>query len=378
MSGERAPPNGRLAVQPVTLEDYRALARESVPLDIFDYVDGGAGDEVTVRANRRDFDELLLLPLCLRDVSSPALAVTLFGQEMQFPVGYSPTALHQLVHVDGEFATARAAAALRIPMIVSVMSSIPLEEVVTRSDNNTLWLQLYFFKDRELTKHLVRRAEQVGCKAIVISLGCPVPGRRDRNLRNEFRLPQTVSAANFRRTERTDFNSPIHSLEGAELDSSATWQDLLWLCDFTVLPVVVKGLMNPRDVEPTLKCGASAIMVSNHGGRQLDTTASTIRVLPEFSAAIAGRIPLFVDSGFRRGTDVLKAIILGADCVFLGRPVMWALAAAGEQGVSAMTTLLHNELHVAMQLTGCASIAELRAQGQSLLRQSRPSSVHDD
>ncbi|MEQ1854262.1 MAG: alpha-hydroxy acid oxidase, partial [Chthoniobacteraceae bacterium] len=239
MSGERAPPNGRLAVQPVTLEDYRALARESVPLDIFDYVDGGAGDEVTVRANRRDFDELLLLPLCLRDVSSPALAVTLFGQEMQFPVGYSPTALHQLVHVDGEFATARAAAALRIPMIVSVMSSIPLEEVVTRSDNNTLWLQLYFFKDRELTKHLVRRAEQVGCKAIVISLGCPVPGRRDRNLRNEFRLPQTVSAANFRRTERTDFNSPIHSLEGAELDSSATWQDLLWLCDFTVLPVVV-------------------------------------------------------------------------------------------------------------------------------------------
>jgi (S)-2-hydroxy-acid oxidase/4-hydroxymandelate oxidase len=350
------------------LEDYRTLARAAIPPDVFDYIDGGAGDEITCRANRCDLDRLSLLPLCLRDVSAPQLATRALGRSIPFPIGFSPTAFHRLVHPDGEVATARAAKALDMPMIVSAMSSVALDEIAAQSSNANLWLQTYIFADRELTRQLVRRAERAGFKAIVVSLGCPVPGRRDRNLRNAFRLPAGIWAANFGRSDEVDSNNPIYSAAGVELDASATWQDIAWLRDVTALPIVAKGLMNPRDIAPALELQLSGIMVSNHGGRQLDTTVSTIRVLPEIAAAVAGRVSLFVDSGFRRGTDVLKALALGADAVFLGRPVMWALAAGGEQGVCAMAKLLVEELRVAMQLAGCAAIAEARRDAPYLLR----------
>jgi len=219
-----------------------------------------------------------------------------------------------------------------------------------------------------LTRQLVERAEQAGFKAIVVSLGCPVPGKRDRNIRVGFRLPDEVTAANFERSDRIDFNNPIHSVAGAELDPSLTWRDIAWLRGVTALPIIAKGLMSPLDVPPALELQLSAIMVSNHGGRQLDTTASTISVLPEIAEAVAGRVPLFVDSGFRRGTDVLKALALGADGVFLGRPVMWALAAGGEPGVVAAANLLLEELRVAMQLAGCPGIAQARRDAPYLLR----------
>jgi isopentenyl diphosphate isomerase/L-lactate dehydrogenase-like FMN-dependent dehydrogenase len=253
-------------------------------------------------------------------------------------------------------------------MIASAMSSIALEEIAVQSGHENLWLQIYIFKDRELTGALVARAERAGFKAIVVTLGCPVPGRRDRNVRNRFRLPADVSAANFAQGDRVDFNNPIHSVAGAELDPSLTWRDLEWLRGVTSLPIIVKGVMNPRDVAPVLDLHLSGIMVSNHGGRQLDTTVSTIRILPEIAGAVAGRVPLFVDSGFRRGTDVLKAIALGADGVFLGRPVMWALAVGGEAGVTDAINLLVEELRIAMQLAGCASIADVRRDATHLLR----------
>jgi (S)-2-hydroxy-acid oxidase/4-hydroxymandelate oxidase len=356
------------SIEPVTLEDFRALARASIPPAVFDYIDCGAGDELTYRANRRDLDRLSLLPLCMRDVSAPELAMAVLGHSFRFPIGLSPTAFHRLVHRDGEVAAARAAGALDVPMIVSAMSSISLEEIARESGNDNLWLQIYLFRDRELTMELVRRAERAGFKAIVVTLGCPVPGKRDRNIRNGFRLPDDVSAANFTRSGRVDFNNPIYSVAGADLDPSLTWQDIAWLRGVTRLPIIAKGVMNPHDVAPSLELQLSGIMVSNHGGRQLDTTVSTISILPEIVEGVAGRVPVFVDSGFRRGTDVLKALALGADGVFLGRPVMWALAVRGEAGVAGAVRLLAEELRVAMQLAGCTSAADARRVAAHLLR----------
>lgn len=355
---------------PVSLDDYRYLAQRILARDVFDYIDGGAGDEITLRRNRQDLDELKLLPLCLRNVSVLNLSSCLLGSPLQMPIGFSPTAFHRLVHSDGEIASARAAMTLGIPMIVSSMSSMTIEDIAIRSGHDNLWFQTYLFRDRTVTSQLVCRAQNAGYKAIVVTLGCPVPGLRDRNIRNSFRLPEDVSAANFEQSLDVDvhFNNPIHSINGAEIDAAATWEDLMWLNGVTSLPIVVKGLMNPLDVNPALECRASAIMVSNHGGRQLDTALSTIRALPEIAASVAGRVPVVVDGGFRRGIDVLKALALGADTVFIGRPVLWALAQGGQQGVLAMARLLIDELTISMQLVGCSSISEMRKALPHLLR----------
>jgi (S)-2-hydroxy-acid oxidase/4-hydroxymandelate oxidase len=356
------------AATPVVLQDYGRLARNSMPIEIAEYIDSGAGDEITCRANRRDFERISVLPICLRDVSAPTLAIDMLGQSFQFPIGFSPTAFHKLVHPEGEIAAARVAKALNIPMILSAMSSVALEEVAEKCGSRNLWMQTYVFKDRQLTKELVRRAERAGFKAIVVSVGCPVPGKRDRNIRSRFRLPAHVSAANFGTVDRFDFNNPIYSVAGAELDASLTWKDIAWLRELTALPLVVKGLMNFRDVPSALEVGVSAIMVSNHGGRQLDTTASTISVLSDIAKVTAGRTPIFVDSGFRRGTDVLKALALGADGVFLGRPVMWALAVDGDKALTAAVNLLVDELRIAMQLAGCPGIHDARRDASHFLR----------
>jgi (S)-2-hydroxy-acid oxidase/4-hydroxymandelate oxidase len=350
------------------IDDYRTLAKATLPRSIFDYIDGGAGDEVTRRANRHDLQGIRLRPLCLRDVGEIDLSSHLLGHQFRIPVGFSPTGLHRLVHDRGEVSAARAAGKLDLPMVVSSMSSIPLEEIARQSGNQNLWFQTYVFKDRGLTKDLIRRAEQAGYACIVVTLGCPVVGRREKNIRNRFVLPDGVTAANFGRTGMTVHNNPIHSAAGAELDPSVTRQDIAWLRDSTNLPIVLKGIMNSLDVPVALDLGAAGLVVSNHGGRQLDTTESTIRALPDIVAAVDGRVPVLVDGGFRRGTDVLKAIALGASAVLLGRPVMWALAVAGREGVIDAFSLLAEELRLAMQLVGCANFDHLRRDAAGILR----------
>jgi isopentenyl diphosphate isomerase/L-lactate dehydrogenase-like FMN-dependent dehydrogenase len=362
------PPIGGEPLRPIVLDDYRALARTLLPAAVFDYIDSGAGDEVTCRVNRRDLDGLMLVPLCMRDVSAPTLTMDVLGRSFRVPIGFSPTAFHRLVHADGEIATANAAKALSVPMIVSSMSSVSLEEIAASSGHDDLWLQTYIFKDRGVTRELVARAECAGYKAIVVTLGCPVPGKRDRNLRSGSFASAGVTAANFSCTNWLALNDPIRAATGAELDPSLTWRDLAWLRQLTALPIIAKGVMNPRDVAPIIDMELAGVIVSNHGGRQLDTTASTISMLPEIAAAIAGRLPLFIDSGFRRGTDVLKALALGADGVFLGRPVVWALAAGGSVGVITAIELLVTELRIAMQLAGCPGVAEARRDAPQLLR----------
>lgn len=348
--------------------DLRALAQHSLSETVFDYIDSAAGEERTAARNEADLAAIEFRPLCLRDVHSTNLTTSLFGSEIAVPIGFSPTAFHRLVHPDGEVATARAAIELKIPMIVSSMSSVSLEEVAASSRNANLWFQTYIFSDRHVTKDLVCRAQEAGYRTITVTIGAPVAGLRDRNIRNRFTLPEKVTAANFRRNETIVHNNPIHSFEGAELDLRATWRDIEWLRQQTDLPVLVKGLMNPADVIPAIQSGASGIVVSNHGGRQLDGTESTIAVLPDIVSAVDGRLPILIDSGFRRGVDIAKALALGADTVLLGRPVMWALAAGGTPGIVASMKNLADELKVTMQLLGCNSLIDLRKNASYLLR----------
>ncbi|RKP52458.1 alpha-hydroxy acid oxidase [Trinickia fusca] len=352
----------------VLLDDYQALAKGRLPKAVFDYIEGWAGDGLTYRANRADFDRLSLLPLTMRDVSQPDLTATYLGRTSKLPLGFSPSAFHQLAHPSGEIASAQAAHAADIPMIVSAMSSFALEDIAARVQGGRLWLHVYLFKSREVTRELVARAEAAGFEAISVGLGCPALGKRPMNLRNRFTLPEGIRAANFALRSTTDFNNPISALAHAELDPSVTWRDIRSLCEATRLPVIGKGIMNARDVAPALDAGLAGLMVSNHGGRQLDGSLSTIRALADIVEAVSKRVPVFIDGGVRRGTDVLKALALGADAVFMGRPVLWALNAGGEQGVAGMVRLLADELRLGLQLSGCRSPAEARHEAQSLLR----------
>lgn len=337
-----------------------------MPRAIFDYLDGGAGNEATVRANRRDLEACELLPLVMRDVSKPDLGTRLLGRNLPFPLGFSPTALHRLVHPEGEVASARGVHAAGLPLSISSMSSVAIEDVAAGSGHDNLWFQTYMFKDPAVAPALIARAEAAGCKAVMITVGCPVMGTRDRNLRNRFELPPSVTPAHFERTATQDHNNPIASFHGADIDAAATWKDIASLAGRTRLPLLVKGIMNPADVVPALDAGAAGLVVSNHGGRQLDTTASTISALPRIAASLDGRAALLVDSGFRRGTDVLKALALGADAVLIGRPLLWALAVGGAAGITEAVGRIGAELRVAMQLAGCPTLASLRQNAGTL------------
>lgn len=344
----------------LNLDQVRLLAKQRLPRDVFDYLDGGAGREVTQARNEQDIDAISLCPLVMRDVSKVDISTTVLDVKLRIPIAISPMALHRLVHPHGEIATAAAARQLQIPFTVSAMSSLAIEEIANGSGHANLWFQTYLYRDRALARDLAKRAKAAGCRAIVITVGCPTMGYRDRNLANRFTLPADVSAAHFERTSQVDHNNPIGSFPGAKIDDSATWKDIGDFCKEVGLPVIVKGIMNVADVEPAIDAGVSAIIVSNHGGRQLDTTVSTISVLSAISKALNFRVPLMVDSGFRRGTDVLKALAFGADAVLIGRPLLWALAVGGVQGVVDAISRLEEELRVAMQLIGCADIADLR------------------
>lgn len=348
--------------------ELRALAERQLGRPVFDYIDSAAGEERTAEYNEKDLDRLRFRPLCLRSVGSPQIATSLLGYGIDAPLGFSPTAFHRMVCPEGEIATARAAYELNVPMIVSSMSSIPLEAIAKESRHPCLWFQTYLFADRGVTRELIRRAKDANYKAIVLTIGCPVPGLRYRNIRNQFTLPDGITAANFQRNATTVHNNPIHSFRGAELDPDATWSDIEWLRQQSNLPIVVKGLINPVDVAPAIASGVAGLIVSNHGGRQLDGTDSTIAVLPEIASAVDRRISVAIDSGFRNGTDVLKALTLGADAVFLGRLVMWALASNGAPGVILAFRQLLVELKLSMQLLGCRSITDLRSNPTVVVR----------
>lgn len=299
----------------------------------------------------------------LRDVSSRSCSTTVLGQEISTPIMVAPMAFQRLAHPDGELATARAATAVGTIMLVSTLATSSIEEVASVADGN-LWFQLYVYKDRAVTRSLVERAEAAGYKALVFTVDSPILGRRERDVRNGFHLPDGFHASNLVPAGIDVLpgqigDSGLAHYIASLYDQSLSWQDVEWLRSITKLPVLVKGILRADDAKLAVKYGAAGIIVSNHGGRQLDTGPATIDVLARVADAVAGSAEIFVDGGIRRGTDVLKAIALGARAVLLGRPVLWGLAAEGECGVRKVLEMLREEFDLAMALSGCSNLQEI-------------------
>ncbi|HVT38665.1 MAG TPA: alpha-hydroxy acid oxidase [Gemmatimonadaceae bacterium] len=348
------------------LEEFEASAATCLPRMVFDYFAGGAGDEVSLRTSRSAWDGIALRYRVLRDVSERSLAVTVLGDALAWPVLIAPMAFQRLAHPDGELATVRAAGAIGAGMILSTLATTSIEEVRAAAPG-PLWFQLYIDRDRGLSRALVERAERAGCTALVLTADTPLLGRRERDVRNGFHVPDDTPVPNLYGDPRATL-ADARGLTGASAlarfvdeswDTSISWRDLAWLRSITALPILVKGIVRGDDARLALEHGAAGVIVSNHGGRQLDTAIPTARALPEVADAMAGAGALLVDGGIRRGTDVLKALALGAQAVLLGRPVLWGLALGGEQGVRRVLELLRDECSLALALAGCCSPAEL-------------------
>ena len=343
--------------EPINLEEFEPLARARLDPAVYDYYAGGAEDEVTVRGNREAFRRIPLRYRVLVDVARVDTSASLLGQTLAFPVIVAPTALHRLADADGEKATARAAAAAGTIFTLSTVSSVPLEDVSASAPTGARWFQLYCYERREDTEALVARAERAGFRALVLTVDLPLLGRRERDLRRRFEVPAFAAPAHPPRQPRAAGGQwPLSSIVG---EPSLSWSDLAWLRGATKLPLILKGIVRGDDAARAVDEGAAAIWVSNHGGRQLDTAIATADALPEVVAAVRGRVPIVVDGGIRRGTDVVKALALGANAAAVGRPVLWGLAAGGEAGVVSVLRMLREELALAMALSGCRAVSEI-------------------
>jgi len=344
----------------VSLRDYERRFHERVTPAIAAYIAGYGADGITQRDNQAAFERIRLMPRALVDMSQASARSELFGMPLDYPILIAPTAYHKLVHGDGELATVHAASLTRTWMTVSTQSSVTMEDVA-RQSTTTLWFQLYLQPRRDDTLRLVRRAEDSGYSALVLTIDAAVNGIRNVEQRAGFQLPEGVSAVNLAgfpppETHDGTHGSPVFR---GMLRHAPTWQDVAWLCSQTRLPVLVKGVLNPADVRPALQAGVSGIIVSNHGGRTLDTVPATIDALPAVVQAAHGQVPVLLDGGIRRGTDIAKAIALGAKAVLVGQPILHALAVGGMPGVAHMLTMLQAELEVAMALLGCPRLAAL-------------------
>lgn len=347
----------------LNLFEYERAAAKRLPEPALGYLSGGANDEVTVRANREAFDSLAIRYRTMIDVSARSLSTSVLGTPVALPVLIAPTAMQRLAHADGECATARAAKRLDTVMIVSTTATVGLGDVRAASDA-PMWFQCYIYRDRGVTQALLESARDVGYQAIVLTVDAPMLGRRERDVRHGFHLPVGLRLPNAELAGEGELpelagDSSLSKHLARTHDSALTPKDVSWIRDVTGLPVIVKGIVRGDDAKRALDHGASAIAVSNHGGRQLDTAIAAIRALPEVVAAVAERVEVYVDGGVRRGTDVIKALALGARAVLVGRPVLWGLAVNGEEGVVDALSLLREEIDLAMALCGCRSIAEI-------------------
>ena len=347
----------------INLFDYEAAAQGNLSEMLWNFYAGGAWDEMTVRDNHTAFSQVWLRPSILNNVSQRDLQVSVLARKLRFPIAISPSAFHRLAHPNGELATVRAAASLGTLMAVSTFSNNSLEEIAIARDRVNklapLWFQLYPLRDRGLLRSLVQRAQTAGYTAICVTVDTAVSGRRERDLRTPLIPPADMVLGNFAAYPlQMDAHSLIQYVTN-QIDSSFNWEDVRWLRSITPLPIVLKGILRGDDAAKAVDYGVAGVFVSNHGGRQLDGTIPTIRALPEVVDAVKGYAEVYLDSGIRRGTDVLKALALGARCVFIGRPIVWGLSVNGEDGVRDVLEMLGHELSLAMALSGCASIANI-------------------
>jgi len=367
----------------ITIEDLRELARRRLPRALFDYVDGGAHDETTLEANREDLRRIAFRPRVLVDVGERSLETELLGVKQALPLVLAPAGNAGMLARRGEIAAARAAEKAGIPFCLSTMSMVSMEDLAAGT-TRPFWFQLYVMRDRGLTRSLVERAQAAGASALVFTADLPISGQRDRDLRNGFTVPPRFSLTTLldvlRRPRwiadvllgpRITFANLADSSAGASdivsvarhvalnFDPSITWKDIEWARSIWRGPLIVKGILSPEDARLAAQSGADGVVVSNHGGRQLDGAPSTISVLPAIADAVGDRLTVIFDGGIRRGTDVLKALALGADACMIGRAFLYGLAAMGEAGVARSIEILKSEMDTSLALLGRRSIAEL-------------------
>jgi len=347
----------------LNLESLEARARECLDPMLFDYIAGGAGDEWTLRENREAWNRLQLLPRMLRGVGTRDLRTTVLDTPVSLPVLVPPMAFHGLCHADAEIATARATAAAGTIFVASTVANRSLE-AIAGACNGPRWFQLYVYRDRGVTRELVERAAAAGYSALCLTVDTPLAGQRERDRRNRLRLPAHLGLENFpashaeRHKLGTEGESALARYIADMWDANLTWDDVDWLRSIAPVPVVVKGVLAAADAELAVAHGAAAVIVSNHGGRQLDGVPAPITVLRDVVDAVEGRAEVLLDGGVRRGTDVLKALALGARAVLVGRPVLWGLTLDGESGARAVLEHLRGEIDLAMALAGCRSLAD--------------------
>ena len=350
---------------PVSIADYEALARARLDRAAFDYFAGGSGDERTLSMNVAAFDRYVLRPRVLVDARTIDTSTTVLGEALPAPILLAPAALQCLAHPEGERATARAAAAIGTVFVLSTVASTSIEDVAA-AVAGPRWFQLYVYKDPAITREMIRRAEQAGYRALVLTVDTPRLGRRERDARNRFALPEGIAPANFAAMHHLvaaralqEGHSPFAAQVEQLFDPSLDWDKLAWLRSITKLPLLLKGVVTPEDARLAVQAGVSGIIVSNHGGRQLDGAEATIVALPRVAEAVAGAIPVLMDGGIRRGVHVLTALALGAQAVMIGRPYLWGLAVGGEQGVRDIYELLRAELELAMALSGRINVGAI-------------------
>ncbi|MFQ3614003.1 MAG: alpha-hydroxy acid oxidase [Cyanobacteriota bacterium] len=358
-------PNRSTSLEPLNLLEYETAALECLTPMARDYYQSGAWDEVTLRGNRAAFARYGLRPRVLVDVGERDLSTEILGQRLGSPLWIAPTAFQGLAHPEGELATARAAAKAGVGMVLSTMATQSLESVAAVAHPQIpQWFQLYVHRDRGLTRCLLERAEQAGYQALCLTVDAPVLGRRERDMRNRFQLPTGMSLANL--ASNADLGCLSDGAESSlftyfmnQIDPTLSWKDLEWLASCTHLPILVKGILRGDDALRCFEHGAQGVIVSNHGGRQLDGAIASLDALPEVVQQVGNQMEILMDGGIRRGTDVLKALALGAKAVLVGRPILWGLAVAGETGVLRVLQLLQDELSVTMALCGCARLSDV-------------------
>ncbi|XP_055317179.1 uncharacterized protein LOC129576311 isoform X2 [Sitodiplosis mosellana] len=344
----------------VCVSDYEKKAAEILPKSPWDYYRSGSGDQITLKLNESAFNRLRIRPRVLIDVSRRDTRCNVLGFDLDCPVAIAPTAMQKMAHAEGELATAKGT--INTIYTMSTLSTSSIEEVGEAAPDTNKFYQLYIYKDRELTKNLVRRAEKAGFKALVLTVDAPVFGPRRCDIRNKFELPQHLRLANFTDEKlivQSAGGSGINEYVASQFDPTLNWNDVEWLVRFTKLPVILKGIITHEDARLALQTGCKGIIVSNHGARQLDTVPATIEALPEIVKAIGSQMTVMVDGGIRTGTDIFKALALGAKAVFVGRPVLYGLAVDGQNGVESVLKILQNELDSAMALAGVNKITEI-------------------
>lgn len=346
----------------VSVSDFERYAKQSLPAAIFDYISGGGADEVSLKRNRSAFDDWMILPRVLSDVTQGGTQTKILDEELRHPILLAPVAFQKMVHADGELASIEAADCLDTKMVVSTLATVELEALAQASSHKH-WFQLYFQENRDFTLSLVKRAEAAGYSKLVVTVDAPLHGIRNRAQRAGFVLPEGIEAVNLKHRPAL----PRKTLEPHEsvvmqgmMSEAPTWEDIKCLLNETTLPVFLKGILHPEDAGLAKEIGIAGIIVSNHGGRTLDSVPSALDMLPEIRNTVGLEFPVLLDGGVERGTDIFKALALGANAVMIGRPQIYALAVAGALGVASMLRILREELEVTMALTGVSSIKDIK------------------